>query len=130
MGIRILDGGDQGAIFYNSTTDWAFGPKMGSVEEAEAFLLWAADQGVGDLRRLDDADLAALYAQALTYWATDQGRETWQWVRDVLGRVPIPRAFLDQVDPLWDDQDLEEAWGEMMEGGEVSYGRMRGMPMG
>jgi hypothetical protein len=39
MGVRILEG-KEGAVFYCSTRDWAFGPLMESREEAEGFLEW------------------------------------------------------------------------------------------
>jgi len=61
MGVRILEGngeGDsKGACFYCSTTDWAFGPLMGSREEAEEFLKWLPT----DPRDYKDNELEGLY---------------------------------------------------------------------
>lgn len=38
MSVQILEGGNGGAVFYCSTSDWAFGPLMPDAEIAEAFL--------------------------------------------------------------------------------------------
>jgi len=40
MACRILESKDGQAVFYCSTTDWAFGPVMQSVDEAESFREW------------------------------------------------------------------------------------------
>ncbi len=41
MGVRILEDRKSGeAVFYCSTTDWAFGPVMKDGETAEAFFKW------------------------------------------------------------------------------------------
>jgi hypothetical protein len=38
VAIQILENPAHGAVFYSSTTDWAFGPVMPDAEVAEAFL--------------------------------------------------------------------------------------------
>jgi len=40
MGCRILESKDGSAVLYCSSTMWAFGPVMESVQEAEAFVKW------------------------------------------------------------------------------------------
>ncbi len=39
MGVRIL-AGDDNAVLYCSTSDWAFGPLFDSEEKAQDFLKW------------------------------------------------------------------------------------------
>lgn len=64
MGCRIIKGTLEGpgdhpcAVFYCSTTDWAFGPVMQSDEEATAFLVWLGDT---DPRTLTDSELLDKY---------------------------------------------------------------------
>jgi hypothetical protein len=43
LGIQILANPEHGAVFYSSSTDWAFGPVMRDEEVAEAFLRWLPD---------------------------------------------------------------------------------------
>lgn len=61
MGCRILEGngeGDsQGAVFYCSTTMHAFGPVMGSYEEASLFHKWLPE----DPRTYKDGELTLKY---------------------------------------------------------------------
>lgn len=56
MGVRILEGREGEAVFYCSTTDWAFGPLMPSLDVAEAFLRTYTAVG-DDPRNLTDAEL-------------------------------------------------------------------------
>lgn len=57
MGVRILEGKNRNAVFYCSTSDWAFGPVMESAEEAEAFAKWLPQ----DPRVYSDNDLESKY---------------------------------------------------------------------
>jgi hypothetical protein len=60
MGIHILEGReDHRAILFCSVTNWAFGPVMQSIEEAEAFLKYLAPE---DPRTIADKDLEAKYS--------------------------------------------------------------------
>lgn len=60
MSIRILEStNDNQACFYCSTSGWAFGPVMGSAEEANAFLDWIP----GDPRTYSDSDLEQKYSE-------------------------------------------------------------------
>ena len=63
MGCRILAGvanGEQkGACFYDSVTDWCFGPLMNDEEEAVSFMKWLPD----DPRGIDDTELRKLYTK-------------------------------------------------------------------
>lgn len=52
MGVRIFSNED-GAVFYCSTSQWAFGPMMPGANVAEAF----AKTATTDFRLLSDADL-------------------------------------------------------------------------
>lgn len=61
MGCRILDGGEDGAVFYCSTSDWAFGPVFASAEDAEKFQEWLTC----DPRALSEQDLQARYSDWL-----------------------------------------------------------------
>jgi hypothetical protein len=60
MGVHILEGKEGNAAFYCSTTDWAFGPIMGSTEKAEAFLKFLDPT---DPRELADKDLEHRYSE-------------------------------------------------------------------
>jgi hypothetical protein len=66
MGVRILSGEDA-AILYCSTTDWAFGPVFGDrdthtgTERAAAFLRWFK----AEPRRLNYDELEAKYSEWL-----------------------------------------------------------------
>lgn len=57
MGCRILEVKDGRAVFYCSSSDWAFGPVMESTEEAEAFAKWLPL----DPRTYEDNKLESLY---------------------------------------------------------------------
>jgi hypothetical protein len=59
MGCHILEGKEGNAVFYCSTTGWAFGPLMGNADEAEAFLKYLAPM---DPRNLKDSELEGQYA--------------------------------------------------------------------
>jgi len=62
MGVRILIDKDSGqAVFYCSTTDWAFGPLMRDADVAETFLNWLAE----DPRLLVDHDLESKWTDFL-----------------------------------------------------------------
>ena len=64
MGCRIMEDRESGnAVFYCSTSMWAFGPVMESPEEAERFLKWL----VVDPRRLTDKDLEQKYCDFRKY---------------------------------------------------------------
>lgn len=54
MGIHVLEDRESGqAVFFCSTSDWAFGPVMPSPEHARAFLKWLAS----DPRHFSDGEL-------------------------------------------------------------------------
>jgi hypothetical protein len=57
MGCRILETKDGRSVFYCSSSDWAFGPVMESVSEAEAFAKWLHE----DPRGMKDAVLESRY---------------------------------------------------------------------
>ena len=70
MGVRIL--AQRGhlidyACFYCSTSMWAFGPVMGSVEEAEAFLKWLDEnpRTKSDPRLMSEHELELAYSAFL-----------------------------------------------------------------
>lgn len=58
MGVRIFSNND-GAVFYCSTSQWAFGPLMPGENVAEAFLKTATK----DFRLLTDADLESKWSE-------------------------------------------------------------------
>ena len=62
MGCRIIvangEGDSIGAVFYCSTTMWAFGPVMGSYEEASLFEKWLPQ----DPRQYKDNELEGKYS--------------------------------------------------------------------
>lgn len=65
MGLHILeermnDVGGCRAVFYCSTSDWAFGPLMPSIEVAEAFLAWMDKRAIRP-RILHDHELNELW---------------------------------------------------------------------
>ena len=64
MGVRIIQadgiGDSTGAVFYCSTTGWAFGPVMEDREEAEKFLEFLSPV---DPRTLKDNELSERYAE-------------------------------------------------------------------
>ena len=62
MGCRILEGKDSGAVFYCSTSDWAFGPLMNDYDEAESFLKWLKI----DPRTLSENELEKKYVDFQT----------------------------------------------------------------
>lgn len=62
MACKILEAKDGSAIFYCSSSMWAFGPVMESVEEAEAFAKWLP----GDPRTYEDNKLEAKYYEFRT----------------------------------------------------------------
>ena len=62
MGCRILEDKENGAVFYCSTTGWAFGPVMDDEEEAEEFMNWLH----GDPRSYTEKDLLNAYAKFRT----------------------------------------------------------------
>jgi len=53
MGVRIIDGGADGAAFYCSTSGFAFGPVFEDAYEAEEFLQWLPE----DPRKYKDWEL-------------------------------------------------------------------------
>ena len=64
MGCRIIQGVQGGdsrgrAVFYCSTSEWAFGPVMNGYEEAEAFLEWLP----GDPRGYSSVELEKRYGE-------------------------------------------------------------------
>jgi hypothetical protein len=81
MGVRILEG-KEGAVFYCSTTGWAFGPLMASREEAEAFLKWLKLTPLRvpgwrhDPRQLTDSGLRRAYARS--YLERDEKRAKYE----------------------------------------------------
>jgi hypothetical protein len=54
-GIQILANSSQGAVFYSSSSEWAFGPLMPDEDVAEAFL--RTFSRMDDPRLLSDAEL-------------------------------------------------------------------------
>lgn len=58
MGVRIIAGEDE-CCFYCSTSMWAFGPVMGTWEEANLFLKWLRV----DPRILTDGQLEGKYSE-------------------------------------------------------------------
>lgn len=97
MGVRIIHGQDE-AVLYCSTTDWAFGPVFsddgnhGAVERAEAFLRWFHTHGnVGPLhyddpRQLTDSELESKYSewrsQEEAQWTAEDEAEKAKWSDD------------------------------------------------
>ena len=91
MGCRIIsgfrDGTHECACFFDSVTEWAFGPMMGSTEEAEAFMTWLeADEtratpifnsssgykkDSADPRAYPDSDLRDRYTEFRKGWNDD-----------------------------------------------------------
>ncbi len=69
MACHILEGVDGEVVFYCSTTDWAFGPVMQSVDEAEAFREWLGR----DPRMIED--LQTEYAKFREHVATEAALE-------------------------------------------------------
>lgn len=75
MGCRIIEGKKDGhrdcAVFYCSTTEWAFGPVMGDYEEAESFIAFLKEHpaqngplsGNCDPRSYTDSDLETLFSK-------------------------------------------------------------------
>lgn len=61
MGCRIIDGGDDGAVLYCSTSMIAFGPVFESADHAEDFLKWLGS----DPRHLTDIQLGTKYGEWL-----------------------------------------------------------------
>lgn len=60
MSVCILKGEPEGACFYCSTSDWAFGPLFKDVDEAASFLEWL---DTTDPRTLGDAELDQKYGE-------------------------------------------------------------------
>ena len=69
MSVQILEGIDNNAVFYCSTSGWAFGPLMGSAEEAEAFLQFVP----GDPRSYSDAELEGQYSDFVRQYVCECG---------------------------------------------------------
>ena len=69
MSVHILEGKDSNAVFYCSTSGWAFGPLMGSAEEAEAFLQFVP----GDPRTYKDHELEAKYSDFVQQYVCECG---------------------------------------------------------
>ena len=69
MGVRTTASENVVAIL-DSVTGWAFGPTFATVQEADDFLAWSAEQGLPDLRNLRDS----LIEQAYRQWLTARGR--------------------------------------------------------
>lgn len=63
MGCRILEAKTGEAVFYCSTSDWAFGPVMDNYEEAEEFLKWLKV----DPRQFKDSELESKYCDFRLY---------------------------------------------------------------
>ena len=63
MAVEVT-GPEQVALFC-TTSMWAFGPIFESSHAAGAFLHWLADEGHGDPRGLDEAELARLHRRSL-----------------------------------------------------------------
>lgn len=69
MGCRIIVGNQEGsdgvscAVFFDSTKMVAFGPVMGSQEEAEAFMKWLTDQGENEPREQTEKELIGFHAK-------------------------------------------------------------------
>jgi hypothetical protein len=74
MSVRLLhDEQEHQAVFYCSTTGWAFGPiaqdcdcGLSAVGLLAAFQMHAESEGVGDLRRLSEIDLEQLWGDFIT----------------------------------------------------------------
>ncbi len=65
MGCRILEDREEySAVFYCSTTMWAFGPVMQDREQAKRFLKYL---GPADPRNLTDKDLTQSYSDFLVF---------------------------------------------------------------
>lgn len=69
MGVHILEG-KENSVFYCSTSGWAFGPIMGSIEDAEAFLQFLSPT---DPRVLTDAELEHKRTQFVTQYVCECG---------------------------------------------------------
>lgn len=72
MSVQILvgnNGVNEQAVFYCTTTDWAFGPVMNSQEEAESFLRFIH----GDPRSREDGELSALYSEFVQKFVCECG---------------------------------------------------------
>lgn len=59
MGVRIIVGSEQygtesGAVLFDSTTGWAFGPVFADLDRAEAFLAYVEAKGIDDVRKVDN----------------------------------------------------------------------------
>lgn len=63
MGVRVLKDGE--SALYDSTTGQAFGPIFESESDAEAFIAFATEQGVMDIRRIGAQLFDRLYAEFL-----------------------------------------------------------------
>lgn len=62
MAVRVAyDEGDRVAVLYDSTSGWAFGPVMGSEDEADEFLEFVARTSNFDVRGLTHESLAAFW---------------------------------------------------------------------
>ena len=77
MSVRILEGTEGGnkdgvtnAVFYCSTTGWAFGPVMSSTEEAELFLKFLDPI---DPRLMKDSELEGQYADFVQAFVCECG---------------------------------------------------------
>jgi hypothetical protein len=57
MGTRIIGGDNDGAAFYDSVTETAFGPIFEDEHEAEAFLIWLQEENYPDPRIIDREEL-------------------------------------------------------------------------
>lgn len=60
MGLRILEisGTTGGAVLHCSTTEWVFGPRFSSYDEADDFIMWMREvHGVDDLRGISENKL-------------------------------------------------------------------------
>jgi hypothetical protein len=69
MSVEILEGRDGKAVFTCNTSGWAFGPVMGSGDEAEKFLEILPE----DPRRYSDADLEQAYLEFVTQYVCECG---------------------------------------------------------
>lgn len=79
MGCRILEDRESGnAVFYCSTTGWAFGPLMEDGEQAERFLKYLDPI---DPRSLADKDLETRYSEFLAH-DTTHCPDCGEWIDD------------------------------------------------
>lgn len=65
MGLRVIVGREAGtetesAVLFCSTSGVCFGKRMASEDDAEAFLAWAAERGVHDLRRIQSHEVVEM----------------------------------------------------------------------